>query len=458
LSEGKERLDVMVSHDWPLGIEQHGDTRALLRKKPFFREEVETNTLGNPANREILDTVKPRFWFAAHLHVKFKATVQHQTESSPADPSPNSSVDKSQMLVPSQVTRENKVENSEANTQDLGADDQGNHVDAKQTDNDTTNVADTAAQPSNEQEKPSETEFHALESENRCGPPDLTDQMTQFLALDKCLPRRQYLSIMHIDTSVPKSEQVLEYDPEWLAIVRKTHHLTCTQKRRVTVPQELVGADEAEVVWVTERIEKQNKDRDLQGIAIPSNFSQTVPVYTHPVYNQGRAPVLQTMGNPQTDELLGILELEHKVTIPFDPQVISMFDGFNQSSRTDQNTKDTNEIDIDDLSEGVGNEDENEIDIDDQSDDSNKHDDNEIDKSSGIPVSAVDGPPGAGDGGKSENLGMSTDIESKMVQDGPKDEDKDKNEKRLDAVDDMGSSAGVGEDSHLPLKRTRCDS
>lgn len=35
-----EAPDVFISHDWPLGVEQHGDTQALIREKPFFREEV----------------------------------------------------------------------------------------------------------------------------------------------------------------------------------------------------------------------------------------------------------------------------------------------------------------------------------------------------------------------------------------------------------------------------------
>ena len=72
-------LDVMLSHDWPLGIEQHGNLQELLRMKPYFRQEVENNDLGSPPNREILDTIKPKHWFAAHLHVKFKATVHHSS-------------------------------------------------------------------------------------------------------------------------------------------------------------------------------------------------------------------------------------------------------------------------------------------------------------------------------------------------------------------------------------------
>ena len=40
LSRIQEPLDVFLSHDWPRGIAHHGATAELLRKKPFFREEV----------------------------------------------------------------------------------------------------------------------------------------------------------------------------------------------------------------------------------------------------------------------------------------------------------------------------------------------------------------------------------------------------------------------------------
>ncbi|EEB06389.1 RNA lariat debranching enzyme Dbr1 [Schizosaccharomyces japonicus yFS275] len=72
-------IDIAISHDWPRGIEQHGNVEALLRRKPFFRKEVERNDLGSPANEELLRHLKPRYWFAAHLHTYFSATVQHET-------------------------------------------------------------------------------------------------------------------------------------------------------------------------------------------------------------------------------------------------------------------------------------------------------------------------------------------------------------------------------------------
>lgn len=34
------RPTIVLSHDWPLEIERYGDTGALIRKKPFFKDEV----------------------------------------------------------------------------------------------------------------------------------------------------------------------------------------------------------------------------------------------------------------------------------------------------------------------------------------------------------------------------------------------------------------------------------
>ncbi len=34
------RVDIMLSHDWPRGIEHHGNTHQLLQWKPHFRQDV----------------------------------------------------------------------------------------------------------------------------------------------------------------------------------------------------------------------------------------------------------------------------------------------------------------------------------------------------------------------------------------------------------------------------------
>jgi lariat debranching enzyme len=45
--------------------------------KPFFDQEIKTNTLGSPPLLEVLNVIKPDYWFSAHLHVKFAAVFDH---------------------------------------------------------------------------------------------------------------------------------------------------------------------------------------------------------------------------------------------------------------------------------------------------------------------------------------------------------------------------------------------
>nr|XP_018916655.1 PREDICTED: lariat debranching enzyme isoform X2 [Bemisia tabaci] len=70
-------LDIMISHDWPKGIWEHGNRNQLLRHKPFFRDDMDNDKLGSEPCRELLDHLKPSYWLAAHLHTKFVALVPH---------------------------------------------------------------------------------------------------------------------------------------------------------------------------------------------------------------------------------------------------------------------------------------------------------------------------------------------------------------------------------------------
>jgi hypothetical protein len=36
----EEPIYIFLSHDWPLGITDYGNSRRLIKAKPFFREEV----------------------------------------------------------------------------------------------------------------------------------------------------------------------------------------------------------------------------------------------------------------------------------------------------------------------------------------------------------------------------------------------------------------------------------
>lgn len=71
----EQPIDIFLSHDWPRGVYNHGNRDALLRRKPFFAHEVKDNILGSEPLAHLMAALKPRYWFAGHMHVRFEASI-----------------------------------------------------------------------------------------------------------------------------------------------------------------------------------------------------------------------------------------------------------------------------------------------------------------------------------------------------------------------------------------------
>jgi len=184
-----------------------------------------------------------------------------------------------------------------------------------------------------------------------------------------------------------KQEYGLEYDPEWLAILKNTHHWNSTYRGPVLIPPPPPMSSKVpcyDAAWVTERLREfhaaeTRKNREVgtgknseseancekgnQHLEIPRTFVPTVPYYTDPAYggNGGQhCPPLPFMGNPQTDRLLKILELDHILTRPYDVEltpdrISALLQGkpmclqatATQGNNNGSEVLDENEIDID---------------------------------------------------------------------------------------------------------------
>ncbi|KAJ2571235.1 lariat debranching enzyme [Coemansia sp. RSA 1813] len=336
-------LDIVVSHDWPQKIERFGDTAKLLAKKPFFKAEVDRNELGSQANALLLERLRPKWWFSAHLHVRFTAKVSssetiYNKGWNAIPPYNNISKNDAAGLDGVQANiasaSANTVSGAGAGTNsdeitidsfssDEGADSQQAPVVASSSPNrnetsrtriplnlpppkHTANIATTNDEltqySENEEEQhdlppkikeevnegaPSKDDF-VISKEPTFSNPHVPGRSTEFLALDKCLPRRQFMEVIDVDVDGDYDPNVkhlqLEYDPEWLAILRLCQQYTPTDDMPFIPPRNAVFTGEKPSVplfpdhLISQELEWVNENVFADGpVFIPPNFVQMAP-------------------------------------------------------------------------------------------------------------------------------------------------------------------------------------
>ncbi|KAK1236408.1 lariat debranching enzyme [Marasmius sp. AFHP31] len=268
---------VFLSHDWPVGIDQYGDFKALIRRKSHFREEINNGTLGSPPLMGLLRTLKPEWWFSAHLHCRFDATVVHQNDQGSASTAGTN---------PDEIAIEDDF------------DDSTNDVSNKQP-HSTSNPDEIALDDEEEEVVPVPTAR---------APPSVT----RFIALDKCLPKRDFLEVIDIPHDAVHEPLELSFDPEWLAISRAFQPWFSLQKHsRKSFPQEYEARAMVakELEWVKANLLNDGKTRlpvsDIQ------QFLGTAPGPGSEGAQKFKQP--QPLSNPQTEAYCKMLQIENKI-------------------------------------------------------------------------------------------------------------------------------------------------
>ncbi|KAI5959209.1 DBR1 [Candida theae] len=228
----KRDADVVLSHDWPVGVEQYGNKAKLSKQKPFFTQDINKGQLGSPLNKVLLHHLKPRYWFSGHLHVKFEASVNHNK--------------------PQHKTKVQK--NANEISLDMDSSDES-------SDGDTQNP-----------KKPK--------------PNGHVEHDTQFLALDKYGPRRSYLEVKEIPITESKAHpsmnsKELYYDKQAIAINRAIEKYAQDYKAEFeSFEPRVVLRDQAQFrkfePLVTKELEELNQ-MDDQKFIIPGNFKVVAP-------------------------------------------------------------------------------------------------------------------------------------------------------------------------------------
>lgn len=242
LIQVKEPIDIFLSHDWPMRITDHGDWAQLVRQKPYFQQEIEEKRLGSKAAAQLLEKLKPQYWFSAHLHCRFAALVQH----------------------------------------------------------------------------------------GEGGP------VTKFLALDKCLPGRDFLQVVEIESEPGPYE--IQYDEEWLAITRNLNYV---------FPLTPKAADFRGVNFEMEDCRKWVKSKLQERGCKPPEFVRTVPCYD-PSQADVNGDSSVNPRNPQTEYLLRLLELPYLLDRNSEGKDVSPYSSLIPRGPADNNSEDIPIDDVDD--------------------------------------------------------------------------------------------------------------
>ncbi|KAJ7856658.1 lariat debranching enzyme, C-terminal domain-containing protein [Mycena olivaceomarginata] len=347
-------LQVFLSHDWPQSITDYGDLPKLLRHKTFLRSDIMSGQLGSPPLFNLLRNLQPEWWFSAHLHTRFEACVVHgEPVAGDAIAVEQVERDPNEIVIDDDEAEVSTALEPPRDPNEIAIDDEEVEVPP---------VPEPAAAASRAPLNPDEITLSDLEDEVAPPPPPPPvsvpppprhqpshawtrpvagpgQRTTNFLALDKCGNKRQYLEVVDIPIPLtPESSSELEpssatsdkgkgkakspppsgqprltYDAEWLAISRAFHpFLSLTRLQRAFPLEDAARALVAEArTHIADDLRAREPGLDIEDLEVTQiqEFQMTAPGPGREEQMGGRRAQPPWYTNPQTVkfcELIGV--------------------------------------------------------------------------------------------------------------------------------------------------------
>ncbi|EGX47084.1 hypothetical protein AOL_s00097g130 [Orbilia oligospora ATCC 24927] len=286
-------VGIFISHDWPEGITKYGNEGKLLAVKQHFRKEVAEGRLGSPPLMGVLRKLKPTYWFAAHMHIKFPAVVDHG--EAPGLTSKNDQGDWTRGEDTLEAKNEDEI--------DLDMDDDS--IPPKQEERKQEQPVPNTL-PENITPAPSSVLYPS---------PPTTGTRTHFLALDKLLPRRDFLQILTVPsrsplpTSNPLRTRLL-YDREWLAISRVFEPLDVSSGVGLSQYMKFAQNGRRVATRINEELQWVNDNITDENLVVPENWERTAKLQFDENTNAANPP--DRFNNPQTETYCQLLGIDNK--------------------------------------------------------------------------------------------------------------------------------------------------